>query len=111
MLPFRRGFERVAEETGAAVVPVWLDQLWGSVFSYRGGKMFWKRSRRPRYPVSVTFGPPLPAGASAAEARQALVELSAEAAKRRVRDVRPAHRQFLRMAARRPFRPCLYDPH
>ena len=28
--------------TGAPIIPVYLDELWGSIFSFRGGKFFWK---------------------------------------------------------------------
>src|SRR5262249_24490026 len=39
MLPFHRGFEKIVQRTPAPVVPVCLDHLWGSIFSYRGGKV------------------------------------------------------------------------
>src|SRR5207248_2781859 len=59
MLPFHRGFERIAQEVPVPIVPVYMDQIWGSIFSYKGGRLFWKRSARGPYPVSVRFGAPL----------------------------------------------------
>ncbi|PYX30628.1 MAG: hypothetical protein DMG80_11835 [Acidobacteria bacterium] len=57
------------------MVPVWLDQLWGSVFSYRGGKLFRKLPRIP-YHVTVAFGKPLPADkADIATVREELLKL------------------------------------
>ncbi|MDQ3620910.1 MAG: AMP-binding protein [Verrucomicrobiota bacterium] len=42
-------------------MPVWLDRLWGSVFSFHGGKYFLKVPRQIPYPVTVAFGAPIPA--------------------------------------------------
>src|SRR5579885_319874 len=33
----QRGYELIARHANAQVVPVWLDQLWGSIFSFQGG--------------------------------------------------------------------------
>lgn len=109
MLPFRRGVEQIARSKPMPIVPVYLDQVWGSIFSYKGGKLFWKRPARGRYPVSVTFGEPLPNTAPAVQVRQAIQVLGADAAKERTRNCLPMHRQFVRNAARHPFRPCLID--
>jgi acyl-[acyl-carrier-protein]-phospholipid O-acyltransferase/long-chain-fatty-acid--[acyl-carrier-protein] ligase len=53
---FRPGFLSILKDTGASLVPVCLDGLWGSIFSYEGGKFFWKWPKRWRYPVSIRFG-------------------------------------------------------
>ena len=37
-----------------------LDRLWGSIFSFEGGRFFWKWPKRIPYPVTVSFGAPLP---------------------------------------------------
>jgi acyl-[acyl-carrier-protein]-phospholipid O-acyltransferase/long-chain-fatty-acid--[acyl-carrier-protein] ligase len=109
LLPFRRGFERIAQSTALPIIPIYLDQVWGSIFSYKHGKIFWKWSNRGRYPVSITFGEPLSNQTSAARVRQVVQELSAGASKERTRTCLPMHRQFVRTAARHPFRPCLID--
>src|SRR4051794_30707097 len=41
-LPFHRGFEQILKNAPAPIIPVCLDQVWGSVFSYHGGKLFSK---------------------------------------------------------------------
>ena len=48
MHPFRRGFEQIAQTTPVPVIPVYVDQLWGSIFSYYGGRLFWKWPRCPQ---------------------------------------------------------------
>ena len=65
MLPFHRGLEQIAKRTPVPIVPVCLDHVWGSIFSYQGGRFFWKLPRRLPYHVYVNFGAPLPATASA----------------------------------------------
>ena len=39
LLPFKRGFEKIVEGTNVPIVPVHLDQLWGSIFSFKDGKL------------------------------------------------------------------------
>ncbi|HJT82592.1 MAG TPA: 1-acyl-sn-glycerol-3-phosphate acyltransferase, partial [Chthoniobacterales bacterium] len=52
LLRLQRGYELIARASEAQVVPVWLDQLWGSVFSYKGGGLF---RNRPKFPFPVTI--------------------------------------------------------
>jgi acyl-[acyl-carrier-protein]-phospholipid O-acyltransferase/long-chain-fatty-acid--[acyl-carrier-protein] ligase len=109
LLPFQRGFEQIVKRSPVPIVPVCLDQVWGSIFSHRQGKVFWKWPRRLPYPVTVAFGPPLPPTATAFEVRQAIQKLSADCAIARTGERRLVHRGFVRRAARHPFRPCLSD--
>ncbi len=57
----RKGFELMARQGHAKVMPVWLDGLYGSIFSFQGGGFFKKRPRQFRYPVTVCFGEPVEA--------------------------------------------------
>jgi acyl-[acyl-carrier-protein]-phospholipid O-acyltransferase / long-chain-fatty-acid--[acyl-carrier-protein] ligase len=59
LIRLRKGFELIARLADAPVVPVWLDRLWGSVFSFKGGKYFFKRPNSLTLDVSVAFGEPL----------------------------------------------------
>ncbi len=56
LLRLQRGYEVIARQARVPVVAAWMDQLWGSVFSFRGGRFFWKWPRTWRYPVTVAFG-------------------------------------------------------
>jgi len=106
MLPFKRGMEKIVEGLDVPIIPVHLDRLWGSIFSFERGKFFWKWPKRIPYPVTVTFGAPLPAGSTAHEVRQAIQELGSEAAAHRqtpadrldLRLVRTARRNWRRFA-------------
>jgi acyl-[acyl-carrier-protein]-phospholipid O-acyltransferase/long-chain-fatty-acid--[acyl-carrier-protein] ligase len=75
--PFQRGFEKIMRGVDAPIVPVALAGVWGSIFSFSGGKFFWKRPRQLRRPVTVSFGRPLPPAATADEVRAAVEALLA----------------------------------
>jgi len=51
-----RGYEVIAKRAGVPVQPIWLENLWGSIFSFWGGKYFFKIPRQIPYPVYVYFG-------------------------------------------------------
>jgi acyl-[acyl-carrier-protein]-phospholipid O-acyltransferase/long-chain-fatty-acid--[acyl-carrier-protein] ligase len=109
LLPFQRGFEQIVKRTPVPIVPVCLDHVWGSIFSYQGRRFFWKLPKHIPYRVHVNFGTPLPPTASAFLVRQAIQKLSADSAVRRSSERRPVHRQFVRTAVSHPFRPCIID--
>jgi acyl-[acyl-carrier-protein]-phospholipid O-acyltransferase/long-chain-fatty-acid--[acyl-carrier-protein] ligase len=109
LLPFHRGFEQIVKRTPAPIIPVCLDQVWGSIFSYRGGRLIWKWFQELPYPATVSFGQPMPPTTTSAEVRMAIQKLSADCAVERSQRRKAIHRHFVRMAARHPFRPCIID--
>ena len=109
MLPFRRGMERIMKGVDAPIIPVNIDGIWGSIFSFSGGRFFWKLPRRIPYPVRVTFGKPLPPTATAQEVRQFVQELGVDAFLRRKRYMKTLTRSFIQTARRHPFRFSMAD--
>ena len=76
LLRLRRGYEIIARQAEAPVVPVWLDRLWGSIFSFKGGRFFTKWPKAAPYRVMVAFGKPLPAAdADIATVREELLKI------------------------------------
>src|SRR5437660_8242641 len=76
LLRLRRGYELIAHHAKAPVVPVWLDRLWGSIFSFQGGRFFTKWPKEIPYRVTVAFGKPLePKAAEIATVREELLKL------------------------------------
>ena len=104
MLPFRRELERIMEGLPAPIIPVCLDGVWGSIFSYQQGRFFWKVPRRLPYPVTISFGKALPPTATAFEVRTAIQELNTDAWPHRRRTMKPLHRAFVQRARRCPLR-------
>ena len=106
---FKRGLLSIVEGTGAPVVPVYLDELWGSIFSFQGGRFFWKRPRRWPYPVSIHFGPPLEEPLDVHRVRQAVQNLGVSAVQQRSSRTMILPRAFLRMCRRSFFRAKMAD--
>lgn len=101
MQAFRPGLFRVLQGTGVPVVPVYLDELWGSVFSFRGGKFFWKWPERWPYPISIFFGRPVDNPMDVHRVRQAVQALGATAVERRASRAGGLGRSFVRMCKKR----------
>lgn len=98
LLKFERGMMRVLKGTDAPVLPVYLDELWGSIFSYDGGKFFWKKPKYWPYPVTMNFGKLIPheAVTDTDVVRNAVLDLKDECAEhRKERSMIPAIR-FIR---------------
>ena len=109
LLPFRRGFERIMKDVEAPIIPVALDGVWGSIFSFEKGRFLWKLPHRIPCRVTVNFGKALPHTATPFEVRQCVQELMAEAWSHRKAHMRPLHRAFVRTARRHPFRLAMAD--
>ena len=84
LLGFKRGLEWLLEKVESPIVPVSIDGLWGSGLSFSEGRYFTKWPRLWRRPVTVTYGPSLPAGTHTDMARLALQETAAGAVARRL---------------------------
>lgn len=106
---FQRGMERIVGGLDVPVIPVHLGGLWGSVFSFEGGKFFRKLPKQLPYPVRVTVGAALPSTVKAVEARQAVVELSAEAAEREAAAMPLLQAAFVDSVKKHPSRVALAD--
>jgi acyl-[acyl-carrier-protein]-phospholipid O-acyltransferase/long-chain-fatty-acid--[acyl-carrier-protein] ligase len=72
-----RGYELIARKARVPVMPVWLENVWGSIFSYYGGQFFWKLPRVVPLSVWLYFGAPITAAEATPEVvRRALYNLS-----------------------------------
>ncbi len=109
LLPFRRGFERIVKGREVPIVPVHLDRVWGSIFSFVGGRFLTKWPERIPYPVTVSFGAPVPSTTPAHELRRLVLELGEAAWQWRKSDRRPLHRAFIKAMRRHPFRLAMAD--
>lgn len=108
MQPFAPGMLKILQGTGAPVIPVCLHGLWGSIFSFRGGKFFWKWPRLWRYPVSILFGKPIYEPKDVHQVRFAVQELGATAMEDKSGDLSPA-RLFIRSCKKTSKRPRMAD--
>src|SRR5437870_6261085 len=110
LLRLRRGYELIAQHANATVVPVWLDRLWGSIFSFQGGKFFTKWPKEIPYRVTVAFGKPIePQNADIATVREELLKLGEFCYSRRPALDRHLAEECVRGLKRRRFSTAVVD--
>ena len=103
LMQLKRGFETIARQAHAPVVPAVIDGLWGSVFSFAGNKYLWKSPRLMPTHVCVIFGQPIaPARIDLGTARRALLDLGEVAFQERPSLRRHLARECVRALAKRP---------
>lgn len=110
LLPFARGLEVIARDARVPIVPVALDRLWGSIFSFSEGRFFWKRPRRVPYPVDVVVGAPMPFDSERWQVRDAVAELIAKSREARMPRTSSLGHRFVRSARRHSSRVAVVDP-
>lgn len=59
LTPIRRDLEMIAREANAPVVPIYMDGLWGSIFSFSRNRFFTKLPRSVPYTFTAAVGKPL----------------------------------------------------
>jgi acyl-[acyl-carrier-protein]-phospholipid O-acyltransferase/long-chain-fatty-acid--[acyl-carrier-protein] ligase len=109
LLPFRRGMERIMKGVDAPIVPVNLDGVWGSIFSFERGRFLWKMPRSIPYPVTVSFGKPMPASSTPFEVREAVQRLQTDAYRYHKKRMHTLPRALVRTAHGSPFRFAMGD--
>jgi acyl-[acyl-carrier-protein]-phospholipid O-acyltransferase/long-chain-fatty-acid--[acyl-carrier-protein] ligase len=76
----KKGFELIARLAQCPVLPVYMDSLWGSIFSFERFRYFKKKPKQFPYPVTVNFGPVIPMEQVAGDTvRAAILDLSVDA--------------------------------
>lgn len=108
-LRFGKGLERIMKNVDAPIIPVHLDRVWGSIFSFDTGKILNKLPTRIPYPVTISFGMPLPSSSPAVAIRDAVLELGSEAFRHRGSDLQSLPARFCQQAKRCPKQFCMAD--
>ena len=110
MTELQRGIELIVRQSNSPVIPVYLDGLWGSIFSFERGRYFCKWPRRVPYSVTAAIGKPLAAAdATTATIRRCLQKLSVQALSARPELRRPLATAVLEALKRRPTRPLFVE--
>lgn len=109
LLPFRRGLERIMKGVEVPIIPVNLDGVWGSIFSFERGRFLWKMPRQIPYRVTVSFGKPMAPTSTALEVRAAVQELHVAAFEARKSSMQTLDRAFVSTARHRPLRFFMAD--
>ncbi|MEP4681178.1 MAG: AMP-binding protein, partial [Rhodopirellula bahusiensis] len=98
---FRPGMTKILKNTDAKIVPVHLEGMWGSIFSFSGGKYFWKWPDKLRRTITVYVGEPFPANAPISAVRNKVQALGSQAQIDHRREFPVLARQVLRVWRRR----------
>lgn len=99
---FKKGFELILRKSKCPVVPVYMDGLWNSIFSFERGSYFKKRPNGWTCPLQVAFGEPIPAEEATVETvRRAVWEQGAEAFSQRREFDRPLEVNLIRSLKRK----------
>ena len=106
---FKPGLLKIALATHAPIIPIYLDELWGSIFSNYSGRFFWKWPRHWPYPVTIQFGEPITPPFDLQRIRCAVQELGVTAVETRKTKRMTLPRAFLRNCRRNRFRPKMAD--
>ena len=109
LLPMKRGMERILEGLDVPIIPVHIDNLWGSVFSFSGGRFFWKWPKQMRRRVTVSFGAPMPPDSKPFQVQQAVAELASKAVELRKTDRDTLPLRFIRSARKNWSRLAMAD--
>ena len=104
LLPFRAGFTRIVKNRSIPIIPIHLDRVWGSIFSFIGGKFLAKWPSRIPFPITISLGEPLPSTTTSDDLRQAIQELGEAAWQVRKATCRPLHHSFVSAMRTHPFR-------
>jgi 1-acyl-sn-glycerol-3-phosphate acyltransferase len=107
---FKPGLKMILKKVDSVpVVPVYFDEIWGSNFSYVGGKAFRRWPFPLRRPLSVHIGKPISSDSSMFEIRQSVLELSAKTMENYVGKFVPPVADFISSCKAAKFRSKIGD--
>src|SRR6266516_3140382 len=110
LLRLQRGYELIARHAKAPIVPTWLDKLWGSIYSFQGGRFVTKLPKKIPYRITVAFGKPLDYEiADMATVREELLKLGEFCFSQRRALDRHLAEACVRGLKRRPFATAVID--
>jgi acyl-[acyl-carrier-protein]-phospholipid O-acyltransferase/long-chain-fatty-acid--[acyl-carrier-protein] ligase len=78
MRGFRPGLEFILKKSDYPVIPAYIGGGWGSIFSHYHGKLVASLPKRIPYPISISYGPPMPSTSTSNEIRQAVQAVSGQ---------------------------------
>ncbi|WP_404305778.1 AMP-binding protein [Neorhodopirellula lusitana] len=76
---FKPGMTKILQKTNAQILPVHIEGMWGSIFSFSGGKFFKKWPTKFRRTITLYVGPTLPVDTPISLVRTRVQSLGAQA--------------------------------
>jgi acyl-[acyl-carrier-protein]-phospholipid O-acyltransferase/long-chain-fatty-acid--[acyl-carrier-protein] ligase len=109
MRQFRPGLERILKGSDYPIIPAHIGGAWGSIFSYFHGNLLGAWPRVIPYPVSITYGEPMPTESSSLAVRDRIALLAAEAYDTRKGAERTLVHAFVKTARKAWRKPAIGD--
>jgi acyl-[acyl-carrier-protein]-phospholipid O-acyltransferase/long-chain-fatty-acid--[acyl-carrier-protein] ligase len=106
---FRPGLMKMLDQLPVPIIPVYIDQVWGSIFSYSGGTSLRKFPRTFRHRVTINIGRPMTKPDDMHFVRQAVMEEGARAVNQRQPPFVSPAQMFIRACRKRRFRAKIGD--
>ncbi len=103
---FKPGLMKVLdkEHRHIPIIPVYLDEIWGTAASFSENKFFLKRPRSFRHPITVHIGKPIQCPDSIHEVRQTIQEMGANIVSAQQGQFISPAQKFIRQCKRRKFK-------
>ncbi|GAF97021.1 unnamed protein product, partial [marine sediment metagenome] len=102
-------YKKIVKGTDVPIIPAYLGGAWGSILSYRWGKMLSTTPKRFRYPLSIEFGKPISNKTEPFALRQIVRELSCNDFLPEKQIHKTLMHAFIKKARRHPLRPVMTD--
>lgn len=107
MLSFKRGIEIITKGRDCPIIPVYIANAWGSIFSFKDGRFFTKWPRPFPYALTITFGSALPGHSTVSEMRKAIQAMEHDSWMNRKDFSSPIHHTFIHNVRGAPFKRVL----
>ncbi len=76
---FKPGYQKMLKGTDGCILPIYLEGMWGSIFSHSGGKLFFKWPDKLRRKLTLHIGKPIEADTPVSHVRSKVLALGADA--------------------------------
>ena len=76
---FKPGYQTMLKGTDGCILPIYLEGMWGSIFSHSGGKLFFKWPDKLRRKLTLHIGKPIEADTPVSHVRSKVLALGADA--------------------------------
>jgi acyl-[acyl-carrier-protein]-phospholipid O-acyltransferase / long-chain-fatty-acid--[acyl-carrier-protein] ligase len=95
---FKKGLEHIAKGINAPIIPIHMDGVLGTPFTYLSGKSSAEKFtfKNLRKKVFINVGAPMASSSSAFNVRQTVTKLQAESVANRIDDQELAHHEFIK---------------
>jgi len=94
----------VAADRTYPIIPAYLGNIWGSLFSFIGGRLRFKFPERFPYDVPIIYGSPIPPATPFHTIGQVMQDLREVCCQRQTCTRQPLHHSFIGAVRRHPFR-------